>query len=326
LLSQTNYLDKIKMNPLDVFSPFRAIMRRWNGYHMDRYIGAELDKRYQEHLQDKVATPSKAVIDLTLQTYIADLKENGKLGTDVLAQRLDPEFRTFAIHQIRLFLFVGYDSMSSTICYAVHLLSSKPSTLEKIRREHDAAFGPDLASLPDTLLANPHLLNSLPYTTAVIKETLRLFAPGAGVRSGLPGSEIIGEDGTRYPITGTMVYVVHMATHRAPEYWHEPDSFIPERWLVEPGHKLYPMKNAWRPFEWGPRACIGQNLAMTELRITLAVLCRQYDIKPAYEEWDSLHPAKGLNTYRGERAYQIDAAAMHPADYYPCKVKLVSRA
>ena len=70
------------MNPLDVFSPFRAIMRRWNGYHMDRYIGAELDKRYQEHLQDKVATPSKAVIDLTLQTYPTFVQSRGLYASD----------------------------------------------------------------------------------------------------------------------------------------------------------------------------------------------------------------------------------------------------
>ena len=59
---------------------------------------------------------------------------------------------------------------------------------------------------------------------------------------------------------------------------------------------------------------------MTELRVVLAMTVRQFDVKPAYEEWDLLHPNKGLRTYRGERVYQIEEGAAHPTDKYPCRV------
>lgn len=91
--------------------------------------------------------------------------------------------------------------------------------------------------------------------------------------------------------------------HRAPQYWKRPEEFFPERWLVDENDKLYPMKDAWRPFEHGPRNCIAQSLVMIELRVVLALLVREFNFEPAYAEWDRLHPRNGLKTYKGERAY-----------------------
>ena len=304
-----------EVNPLELLNLPRYVVQWWNGRKMDKYIGAELDKRYQEYLQNEISPSSKSVIDLVLQTYMADSHGGSQ-------KQLDPHFRTFAVRQIRLFLFVGHDSMSSTICYAVHLLSSNPNTMSRLRAEHDAVFGIDLSALPSILTSEPHLLSSLPYTTAVIKETLRLFPPGSGIRQGAPGVDLVGDDGTRYPTDNTLIWILHTATHRAPEYWVDPDAFLPERWLVEPGHRLYPRKGAWRAFEWGPRNCIGQNLAMTELRVTLAIIAREFDFQPGYKEWDRLHPRRGIPTYRGERAYQIEEASAHPADHYPCRIAM----
>ena len=163
---------------------------------MDGYIGAELDKRFQDYQEKRVSPNSTSVIDLVLKAYLA-----GSEGSpdNTRKSKLDKRFRAFATSQIRLFLFVGHDSMSSTICYAFHLLSLNRSTLEKIRTEHDTVFGIDVAALPATIEARPQVLGLLPYTTAVIKETLRLFPPGSAIRQGSSGTDLVGEDGRRYP-------------------------------------------------------------------------------------------------------------------------------
>lgn len=280
---------------------------------MDKYIGNELDKRYEEYKADPEGKRTKAVIDLVLQAYLSE--NSTKL------ERLDPEFRAFAISQIRLFLFVGHDSTSSTICYILHLLSTNPEVLSKIRAEHETLLGPDPSAVPSLLKEQPHLTNDLPYTTAVIKESLRLFSPGGCSRAGKPGVSLLDDNNNTCPTEhAAAVFTVHTELHRAPVYWTQPDDFLPERWLVPPGHELYPLKGSYRAFEIGPRNCIAQGFVMTELRVVLACVVRRFEVRPAYDEWDSLYPRKGLMSYRGERAYQIEGGAAHPVDRYPCRV------
>lgn len=93
------------------------------------------------------------------------------------------------------------------------------------------------------------------------------------------------------------MFTIHTELHRAPTYWHRPEDFLPERWLVGPGHELHPMKGAYRAFEIGPRNCVAQAFVMTELRVILACIVREFDFQPAYDEWDRLYPGKGLRMY-----------------------------
>jgi cytochrome P450 len=58
---------------------------------------------------------------------------------------------------------------------------------QNLRMEHDEIFGGDLATTRQMLQADPHKVNELHYTTAVIKETLRLVPVGFGARQAKPG-------------------------------------------------------------------------------------------------------------------------------------------
>lgn len=303
-------------NPLGHLNFIRWTIEWWNGRQMDRYIGTELDKRFMEYIQDPNDKRQKSVMDLVLQAYIAQSGEQKPAN-------LDPDFRTFAIRQIRLFVFTGHDSTSSTICYAFHLLSQNPDALKRIRSEHDRVLGSDVAKASTLLEEYPKLLNDLPYTTAVIKEVLRLFPPAASSRQGKAGANVNDDLGTVCPTDGvSMIWTIHAELHRAPKYWKRPVEFLPERWLVEPTHDLFPLKDAWRAFEYGPRNCIAQGVVMTELKIILACMVREFDFRPAYDEWDQMHPRKGKKIYRGDRAYQMEEAAAHPVEHYPCRVFL----
>lgn len=311
-------------NPFEYLNMVRKAIHWWNGRQMDQYIDNELSKRYSEFKVDHEGKRKKAIIDLVLQSYLAE-SQSSDPRFDSSCDKLDPSFRAFAISQIRLFVFAGHDSVSSTICYILHLLYTNPSALSDIRHEHDRVFGTELSMLPTLLKAKPHLVNNLIYTTAVIKEALRLFPPGGCSRAGHPNVTLISDSGKECP-SGEVaaVFTIHSELQRSPVYWSQPDEFLPERWRVKPGHKLYPVKGAYRPFEIGPRNCVAQTLAMTELKVVLACLVRQFDFSPAYEEFDNLNPSKiraGVKTYRGQRAYQIEEGAAHPADHYPCRVR-----
>lgn len=174
------------------------------------------------------------------------------------------------------------------------------------------------------LNAKSHALNQLPFTLAVIREALRLFPTAPSTREGEPGFSLI-EDGCQYPTEGFTVWCIHQAIHREPLYWPQPDAFIPERWLVSEGSPLHPIKGAWRPFEWGPRNCIGQELALLELKIVMVMTLREFNIMAAYDEWDLVKERTGLRTVIKERAYQALKGTTRPADGFPCKIATASR-
>jgi cytochrome P450 len=291
----------------------------YNGRLLNRYISEVLDKRYAEFKAGTVKTSlNRAAVDLALSDYV-------ETHSDSLPQQLDPEFKKWAITQLRLMFFVGHDSTSPTICYAFHLLSKNPATLDKLRAEHDQVFGEDVSAAPKLLRESPQLLNQLPYTTAVIKEVLRLFAPASGFRRGKAGFDLHNDkNNVDYPTENTNVWILHSSLHRNPNYWKDPLAFIPERFLVGPEDPLYPVRGAWRPFERGPRDCPGQTLAMLDLRITLVMAMRQFDFKDAYVEWDELHSIPKLRqcTFKGERSYQRGHGGAHPADGMPCRISL----
>ena len=76
--------------------------------------------------------------------------------------------------------------------------------------------------------------------------------------------------------------------------------------------------------EFGPRSCIGQTLALLELRIALVMTMREFAITPAYDDWDQSHPRDGIKEVNGNRAYQAEkgGGGAHPADGLPCTVVL----
>lgn len=203
------------------------------------------------------------------------------------------------------------------------MVSEHPSALNCLRAEYDEVITSNISETASLIVAQPQLLNKLPYTSAVIKETLRLFPAPSSTRAGEPGIFVQGEDGRQYPTEGCLVWSVHQAIHRDPSYWSEPDSFIPERWLVPPEHALYPVKGAWRPFEFGPRNCIGQKLATMLMKLTLIMVVRKFRIRSAYHEWNQLNPARGKKTVAGERAYQAWNGT--PDAGLPCRVELAAK-
>lgn len=84
--------------------------------------------------------------------------------------------------------------------------------------------------------------------------------------------------------------------NREPKYFHCANSFIPERWLPEASANsespfFKDRRDAVQSFSVGPRSCMGQHLALAELRLILTKLLWTFDFTPVEGkllEWESL--------------------------------------
>lgn len=84
-----------------------------------------------------------------------------------------------------------------------------------------------------------------------------------------------------------MIFVHNHIIGRRADLFPSPDEFIPERFLPAPDNFQEVPKDAWRPFEKGPRNCIGQELALLEIKIIMALTLRKFNISAAYAELDA---------------------------------------
>ncbi|WYZ34288.1 hypothetical protein EsH8_I_000564 [Colletotrichum jinshuiense] len=316
-LKFTSHKPENLLGPIDPFLLFRT----WNGGRvLDNHIKAQINARFRTLLQNKAQHRDKAenfqsVLDSAIEDWLAQPQNAGRA-------ELDADYLRVMTRNMRMFFFAGYDSSASTFVYCLHNISSRPDVLARVRAEHDDVFGPDLPSTPARIAENPALLNALPYTSACVKESLRLFPPAGGTRQGCADLVITDAEGNAYPTEGVAVTTLHWAIGRNPKYWARPDEFLPERWLVtDPAHELYPPKGGWRIFEYGPRLCVGQQLVMKEANAVLACLVREFDISDCYAELDGGREMD-LSGLGGQRVFMVEAGAAHPTDAYPCRISL----
>lgn len=165
----------VMQKPLQIFNIFRPFVQWWNQRQMDTYVGKRLEERFATR---NSRGKKKHVIDLALETY---LKENNVSGDTT---KLDPKFKDAALRNIKVFIFAGHDTSSSTICYCHYQLSQHPKALARLRKECEDIFGTDVSKTGDMIKADPYLLNRMRYADAVVRETLRIFPPGNTVRAG----------------------------------------------------------------------------------------------------------------------------------------------
>lgn len=216
-------------------------------------------------------------------------KGSGEDGFSILSmslqdiETLTPELVDVTCDQLSSFLFAGHDTTSTLMSWAFYELSRTPHALSALRAELDNLFGtdPDPAAVRAALLApgGRELIHRMAYTSAVIKETLRLWPPGATSRMTSPGDgfQIRTAGGESLCVDGLMIYHVHSIIQRDPSVFGDTaDYFVPERWLGDT--EKMPPTGAWRPFERGPRSCIGQELATIEARVMIAMTVRRFDL------------------------------------------------
>jgi cytochrome P450 len=280
-------------SPFVGMNPFRNRAIARNSAVIDRILGNILDSKYATaDKETKNKTHRKrSMLDVALQTYNSEYNKTG-------AATMDASFRQMTIDQIRTFVFAGHDTISTTIAMLFYFLAQNPSARATLTTELDSVLGTSSASAAQAIRRDPYILNSLPYTTAVIKETLRLFPPANTVRIGSP-SVLITDPNTneQYPTDNFVVWPDSYVIGRDEQYFPAPLRFVPERWLADMSEWPLPPPGAFRAFERGPRGCIGGEFGMLEIKVVVAIVVREFEFVTGYE--------KGCLNVDGDPCYQV---------------------
>jgi len=182
--------------------------------------------------------------------------------------------------EANLLVIAGSDTSKSTLTGFFFYLVRNPVVYKRLTDEIRSTF-----TNMDEIRSGPKL-NSLSYLRACIDEALRKNPPVGSllVRKVLPGGLDI--EGVGHIPAGTEVGTPSYAIHHSEEYYSDPFTFRPERWIVDEkagvtAESVALAQSAFCPFSLGSRGCIGKGLAYLELTIAIATVLFFYDVRLA---------------------------------------------
>jgi cytochrome P450 len=167
-------------------------------------------------------------------------------------------------------MLAGFETTANALSWTWWLLDGAPAAAARLRQELDEVLGDELATYDD--------IAHLPYTMAVIAETLRLRPPAWMLEREV--REPIDIGGYRAE-RGTTVLMSPWLLHRDPRSWGaDAEVYRPDRWINATGDFDHTApgqpRGAYLPFGAGSRICIGESFAWTEAALVLATLARRW--------------------------------------------------
>jgi cytochrome P450 len=212
---------------------------------------------------------SQQKIDEIIYTEIAERKANlDPNRTDILSLLMsarDEEGNPMSDKELRdelmTLLFAGHETTATAMSWALYWTHCYPEIKEKVLQEVAT-----LGNNPDTIS-----LTRLPYLSAVCSETLRIHPVGMLTFPRIV-EETVELDG--YPLEkGTILMGCIYLSHHREQTFPDPHTFKPERFLEK---QFTPYE--YMPFGGGARRCIGEVLAIYEMKIAIATILANYDL------------------------------------------------
>uniref|UniRef100_A0A667Z5H3 Cytochrome P450 3A n=1 Tax=Myripristis murdjan TaxID=586833 RepID=A0A667Z5H3_9TELE len=175
------------------------------------------------------------------------------------------------LSQAMIFIFAGYETSSSTMCFLAYNLATHPDIQKALQDEIDEAF-------PDKSRPTYEGLMQMEYLDMVFSESQRLYPIANRLERIAKTSVEI--NGVTIP-KGTTVMIPVYTLHREPTLWPEPEAFKPERFSKENKDNIDP--SAYLPFGAGPRNCIGMRFALLMMKLGLVEVLQNFSFVPCKE-------------------------------------------
>ncbi|MBM0276001.1 cytochrome P450 [Micromonospora tarensis] len=155
----------------------------------------------------------------------------------------------------------GHETTATALSWALLSAANHRWAQEEMEAEIEAVLAGRLPGIDD----------ELPYTSAVIDESLRMYPPIWLYPRDVVADDVLGG----YGVPGdTSVLLSPLVSQRNPEVWENPEAFDPRRFL--PGADRGRPRMSYFPFGGGPRLCLGNLMALAELRLIVAMITQRF--------------------------------------------------
>lgn len=205
--------------------------------------------------------PENTLLDILIGAFDEDTNE--RMTAD---QLFDETMTVFS---------AGFETTATALTWTMLLLDENPEIAQAMRDEVDQAIGNRTLTFED--------LHKMPLCRMVFAEAMRLYPPIPVLpRTAMEDDHIRGH----HIPANTTVLLGFYGLHHNPAVWDDPETFDPQRFSPEQSKGRHQF--AYLPFSGGPRKCVGNEFALMEGVLTLAMVMQRYNIRLLNPE--SIHP------------------------------------
>ncbi|WP_338377704.1 cytochrome P450 [uncultured Flavobacterium sp.] len=219
---------------------------------------------------------TKKHLDLTqnsraiLKRLVEERKQSNNKHDDLLDMLLNARYEDGSsmdenqlVDEILILFAAGHETTSNALTFTCELLARNPDAQLKILNEIKV-----IKEASDDIM---YWIKNANYTKLVIEESMRLYPPAYFIDR--VNKEKEDFNGMVLPKGSNLLFSVY-EIHRHPDFWNNPDAFLPERFLDE----TIKFSKNYYPFGAGPRMCIGNNFAMYEMILAIIALVEKFEI------------------------------------------------
>eukprot|EP01103_Thecamoeba_quadrilineata_P010370 TRINITY_DN221_c0_g1_i1.p1 TRINITY_DN221_c0_g1~~TRINITY_DN221_c0_g1_i1.p1 ORF type:complete len:488 (-),score=79.60 TRINITY_DN221_c0_g1_i1:72-1535(-) len=226
-----------------------------------------------------------SILDAFAAQIIKERRADPNLSTnkDILSQHLQIEDSEIPITDKYLrdvilnFMIAGRDTTSQTLLWTFYLLAQNSDVEKKLIDEVDTILKDEKPSYEN--------VKNLKYLQSVIDESLRLYPP-VPIDQKYSVEDDVLPNGYKIK-AGTIVEWSAWVNGRHPDFWEEPLLFKPERWSGPEHNGGKPVPNRvppFIPFQFGPRLCLGMNMAYLEVKIMICLILQKMTLRLAPDQ------------------------------------------